>query len=141
LLIEIIAGKHGALGEDTVARVLERLYAIGVKPDWWKLEPQATAAWTQSIEAITRNDPPIAAASLLLGLEAPDGDLVECVPPVPACRWSRALRSAGRSLSNPPAPGFAGRIGDAEAVDTDGGVASQRLVAAWREAVAECRHA
>src|SRR6185503_19693368 len=37
LLLEIIAGKHGALGENTVASVLERLYALGIKPDWWKL--------------------------------------------------------------------------------------------------------
>ena len=44
LLIEIIAGKHGALADDTVARVLERLYALGIKPDWWKLEPQKTPA-------------------------------------------------------------------------------------------------
>ena len=41
LLIEIIAGKHGRLDETTVARALEELYALGIKPDWWKLEPQA----------------------------------------------------------------------------------------------------
>ena len=48
LLIEIIAGKHGVLAEDTVAAVIERLYQLGIKPDWWKLEPQASeAAWTR----------------------------------------------------------------------------------------------
>ncbi|HKU48018.1 MAG TPA: 5-dehydro-2-deoxygluconokinase, partial [Burkholderiales bacterium] len=40
LLVEIIAGKQGALADDTVAAVIARLYAIGVKPDWWKLEAQ-----------------------------------------------------------------------------------------------------
>ena len=40
LLVEIIAGKHGPLDDDTIAAVIERLYALGIKPDWWKLEPQ-----------------------------------------------------------------------------------------------------
>ena len=44
LLIEIIAGKHGRSTDDTIARALAELYALGIKPDWWKLEPQASAA-------------------------------------------------------------------------------------------------
>ena len=40
LLVEIIAGKHGTVDDGTIARALEELYALGIKPDWWKLEPQ-----------------------------------------------------------------------------------------------------
>src|SRR5262249_43295549 len=40
LLLEIIAGKNGELGEDTLARALSRMYEIKIRPDWWKLEPQ-----------------------------------------------------------------------------------------------------
>ncbi len=40
LLVEIIAGKHGPLQDDTVARHPAALYDLGIKPDWWKLEPQ-----------------------------------------------------------------------------------------------------
>src|SRR5262249_51792761 len=70
LLVEIIAGKHGILGEDTVARVLYRLYEIGLKPDWWKLEPQATpAAWAGIADIIARHDP-YCRGVVLLGLEA-----------------------------------------------------------------------
>jgi len=48
LLIEIISSKHGAVGEDTVARALQEIYQAGLKPDWWKLEPQANvAAWPE----------------------------------------------------------------------------------------------
>jgi 5-dehydro-2-deoxygluconokinase len=43
LLVEIICGKHGPLNEDTSAKVMQRLYSLGIKPDWWKLEPQKTA--------------------------------------------------------------------------------------------------
>src|SRR5690606_31503391 len=46
LLVEIIAGKHGKLDDDTIARALQELYDLGIKPDWWKLEPQHSAqAW------------------------------------------------------------------------------------------------
>ena len=33
-------------------RVLERLYALGIRPDWWKLEPQATAAAWDAIDRV-----------------------------------------------------------------------------------------
>ena len=44
LLIEIIASRHGPLSDDTTARALGELYAAGIKPDWWKLEPLASPA-------------------------------------------------------------------------------------------------
>jgi len=40
LLLEIIAGRHGELREETVAGVLARIYELDIRPDWWKLEPQ-----------------------------------------------------------------------------------------------------
>ena len=43
LLVEIIASKNGPLTDDTISRALEELYALGIKPDWWKLEPQASS--------------------------------------------------------------------------------------------------
>ncbi len=58
LLVEIIAGKHGTLDDTTVPRALEELYALGIKPDWWKLEPQASpAAWAKIEAVIAENDP------------------------------------------------------------------------------------
>ncbi len=74
-LIEIIAGKHGKLAEDTVPRALEELYALGIKPDWWKLEPQASAtAWNAIGKVIEKNDP-WCRGVVLLGLEAPQDEL------------------------------------------------------------------
>ena len=35
--------------DDTIARALDELYALGMKPDWWKLEPQRSAAAWGSI--------------------------------------------------------------------------------------------
>jgi 5-dehydro-2-deoxygluconokinase len=75
LLVEIIAGKHGTLAEDTVPRALQELYDLGIKPDWWKLEPQVSAsAWNAIGKVIDRNDP-WCRGVVLLGLEAPQDEL------------------------------------------------------------------
>jgi hypothetical protein len=50
LLIEIIAGKHGRSRMTPCRARLEELYALGIKPDWWKLEPQASAPRGRTIE-------------------------------------------------------------------------------------------
>ncbi len=76
-LVEIIAGKHGPLEDDTVASVVRRLYDLGIKPDWWKLEPQRNAAaWKRIEEAIAQNDP-YCRGIVLLGLDAPENELFE----------------------------------------------------------------
>ncbi len=75
LLVEIIAGRNGPLGPDTVARAMQELYGLGIKPDWWKLEPQASpAAWAAIEQTIARNDP-WCRGVLLLGLDAPAEEL------------------------------------------------------------------
>jgi 5-dehydro-2-deoxygluconokinase len=77
LMIEIIAGKHGSIREDTVARALADLYARGIRPDWWKLEPQSTAgAWKNIVATIDRNDSHCRGI-VLLGLEAPEAELAK----------------------------------------------------------------
>jgi 5-dehydro-2-deoxygluconokinase len=75
LLVEIIAGKHGALGDDTVARVIAHLYGLGIHPDWWKLEAQpSVAAWHAIGQTIGKADP-LCRGVLLLGLDAPEAEL------------------------------------------------------------------
>ena len=77
LLVEIIAGKNGFLEDDTVARVLQELYALGIKPDWWKLEPQKTSqAWGNISKVITSNDS-YCRGIVLLGLDAPEAELAK----------------------------------------------------------------
>jgi 5-dehydro-2-deoxygluconokinase len=75
LLIEIIAGRHGPLGDDTVARVLGELYRAGIKPDWWKLEPQPSATAWRAVEKAIRDNDRWCRGVVLLGLEAPEAEL------------------------------------------------------------------
>jgi 5-dehydro-2-deoxygluconokinase len=76
LLIEIIASKSGRLDEATIPRVMDDLYALGIRPDWWKLEPQmSAAAWGRIDAAILRHDPRCRGI-VLLGLEASTEELI-----------------------------------------------------------------
>jgi 5-dehydro-2-deoxygluconokinase len=117
LLIEIIAGKHGSIDDDTIARAIASVYATGVKPDWWKLEPQANARAWKNIEAtISRNDA-YCRGIVLLGLDAPLDDLKEAFSAVADVPMVKGF-AVGRSItSNSCQPWLAGRISDEEAVD------------------------
>ena len=130
MLVEIITTKHGPLADDTVARVLTRLYDIGVAPDWWKLEPQSAAAWARIAEVITDRDPRCRGV-MLLGLDAPLADLAEAFADAARCPVVRGF-AVGRTIFGEAARAWlAGAMDDAAAVDTMAARYGE-LVAAWR---------
>jgi 5-dehydro-2-deoxygluconokinase len=116
LLVEIIAARHGPLTDDTVARAIGELYGAGIRPDWWKLEPQkSTNAWRNIAATIEANDL-WCRGIVLLGLEAPlkelEGDfaLASDIPLVKGF-------AIGRTIFNHAAQEWLeGRIKDEEAV-------------------------
>ncbi|NPD66240.1 5-dehydro-2-deoxygluconokinase [Lichenicola cladoniae] len=130
LLIEIIAGKHGPLTDDTVPRILERLYSIGLKPDWWKLEPlRSGASWRAAGQVIEAGDP-LCRGVVMLGLDAPADDLIAAFSASAATPWVKGF-AIGRTIFIDPARAWlAGRIEDAEAVDTMA-ERFEALVQAW----------
>lgn len=71
LLVEIIAGKHGALGDNTISTVLSDVYDTGIKPDWWKLEAQPSEAAWEAIDQVIEARDPFCRGVVLLGLDAP----------------------------------------------------------------------
>lgn len=76
LLVEIIASRNGEVVDDTASRVIQRLYDLGLRPDWWKLEPSdSTEAWRNIERTIARNDPRCRGV-VLLGLSAPEEELI-----------------------------------------------------------------
>ncbi|WP_419911441.1 bifunctional 5-dehydro-2-deoxygluconokinase/5-dehydro-2-deoxyphosphogluconate aldolase [Hoeflea sp.] len=116
LLIEIVAGKHGSLDDRTIARALEEIYALGIKPDWWKLEPQGSqTAWANTQSVIERHDPRCRGI-VVLGLEAPVSELEETFR---ACAQVRMVRgfAVGRTIFADAARGWlAGKMTDEEAI-------------------------
>ena len=76
-LLEIIPSKVAPCGDDTTARIISRFYEIGVRPDWWKLEPMTTdAAWGRTCAAVKAGDP-WCRGIVVLGLDAPEDRLAE----------------------------------------------------------------
>ena len=57
-----------------LARSIQRFYNLGVRPAWWKLQPQKPAAWRAIADVIAECDP-WCNGVLLLGLDAPEETL------------------------------------------------------------------
>jgi 5-dehydro-2-deoxygluconokinase len=133
LLVEIIASKHGPVNDTTTARVIERLYQIGIKPDWWKLESQPSdAAWANIARLIDVHDP-LCRGIVLLGLEAPEEDLANAFQIARRCPRVKGF-AVGRTIFAEPAQAwFAGSISDGEAIQRMAESFS-RLCEAWCDA-------
>ena len=116
LLIEIIASRNGALGDTTVSRALAELYDAGLKPDWWKLEPQSSrAAWNEIDRVIEARDP-YCRGVVLLGLEASEQELERGFA---AARNARTVKgfAVGRTIfAEAVRAWLAGTISDEQAV-------------------------
>lgn len=131
LLIEIIAGKHGTLDGNTIARALEEHYALGIKPDWWKLEPQASARAWENISAVIHRNDPYCRGVVLLGLDAPEEELAKgfaAVAPHPIVKGF----AVGRTIFSTAAKAWlAGTMSDEQAT-ADMAQRFGNLVALWR---------
>ncbi len=117
LLIEIIAGKNGPLDDRTIATALGDLYALDIKPDWWKLEPQASATAWNIIETTIREHDPLCRGIVLLGLDAPAEELQAAFEASAGADMVRGF-AVGRTLfADAARKWLAGEITDDEAVD------------------------
>ncbi len=85
--------------DTTIARVMRRIYNLGVRPAWWKIEPPSREAWPYVLETIAAYDPHCNGV-LLLGLDAPEDECAASVRrggAVPPCRGF----AVGRSIFGP----------------------------------------
>lgn len=131
LLVEIICSKNGPFGDDTMASVMRRLYAIGIKPDWWKLEGQPTeAAWAAVDAAIAENDP-YCRGVVLLGLDAPLPELEAAFRLAQTAKTVKGF-AVGRSIFGEAARGWLGGTLDDEAAIAMMAERFGRLVEAWQ---------
>ena len=131
LLVEIICSKNGPVGDDTMASVMRRLYAIGIKPDWWKLEGQpSAAAWAAVDAAISENDP-YCRGVVLLGLDAPLPELEAAFRLAQTAKTVKGF-AVGRTIFGEAARGWlAGKLDD-EAATAMMAERFGRLVDAWQ---------
>jgi 5-dehydro-2-deoxygluconokinase len=139
-LIEIVAGRNGSLDETTLARVLTRLYDLGLRPDWWKLEPQTSAAAWTAISAVVSARDPLCRGVVLLGLDQPQDRLLAAFKAA-ACAPTVRGFAVGRTVFGATAERwFAGELDD-EAAVAEMAERYAALCAAWTEAKAESARA
>ncbi|MFC5394160.1 bifunctional 5-dehydro-2-deoxygluconokinase/5-dehydro-2-deoxyphosphogluconate aldolase [Bosea vestrisii] len=131
LLVEIICSKNGPVGDDTMASVMRRLYAIGIRPDWWKLEGQPTAAAWAAVDAVIAENDPYCRGVVLLGLDAPLPELEAAFRLAQTARTVKGF-AVGRSIFGEAARGWlAGKLDD-EAATAMMAERFGRLVDAWQ---------
>lgn len=134
-LLEIINGRHnGKPAEpEQILALLERLYGLGIYPDWWKLEPVDDAAFWQKAGAITRTYDPDIQGIIVLGKAMTDEHLRNVFR---VARSEKAVRgfAIGRTIFNTPAEEWcAGRIDD-DAARQMMADSFRTLIAAWHQA-------
>jgi len=116
LLLEVILPKGMAVEADTVADCLERFYALGIKPDWWKLEPSEDVAAWRNIEAVIQRNDPWCRGVVLLGLSAPIEELLASIKVAATIPVIKGF-AVGRTIFYDVAREWlAGRMGDSAAV-------------------------
>jgi 5-dehydro-2-deoxygluconokinase len=133
LLVEVIIRRAGREADARATpSVMRRLYHLGVRPAWWKLEAQPEESWREIAEVIATNDP-LCHGVLLLGLDASEEQIAQSFEIAARHAVCRGF-AIGRTIFGPPARDWlAGNIDDATA---SARVAKgyERMIEAWRRA-------
>lgn len=130
LLVEIIAGKNGALTDTTISTAISELYALGIKPDWWKLEPQASPTAWKNIDAVIEANDPFCRGIVLLGLEAPAAELTKAFEATLASPQVKGFAVGRTIFAHSAREWLAGRMSDEQAISDMAGRFGE-LTAAW----------
>lgn len=135
LLIEIIPPRAKPSDDTTIPRSLQRLYHLGIRPDWWKLPPMSEAAWQAVRDVIERHDD-LCRGVVLLGLDAPMDEVKAGFRDASASQICRGF-TIGRTLFAEPARQWlADQLDDNAFIEA---VADNyaELISTWREAATE----
>jgi 5-dehydro-2-deoxygluconokinase len=133
LLLEIILPRDMPIEPKTMSRALSRIYALDVRPDWWKLPPSGDATHWQAIQDTIGQEDPLCRGVLLLGLAEPETELIACFANAAPFAIVKGF-AIGRTIFQDVARAwFAGVMSDAAACKAMAARFS-RLVNAWHSA-------
>jgi 5-dehydro-2-deoxygluconokinase len=132
LLLEVIPPKDmldaGDSGEAEV-RAIRRLYALGLKPEWWKVPALSAANW-QALDALVRQEDPYCRGAVILGLSQPLEQLVAAFAEARSPLVKGFM--IGRSVwAQPSLAWLQGQIDDAE-FRRQVGANFRQLIEGWR---------
>ena len=117
LLLEIIPPGRAAADDGRIGSTLERIYNLGIRPDWWKLPPMSHTEW-QKIDEIIAKRAPHCRGVVILGLDAPMAKLkagFDASAGIDVCKGF----TIGRTIfASPGRKWLAGKIDDEAFVST-----------------------
>ena len=116
-LLEIITARNNSEPDfDSVAPIMQRFYDIGVKPDWWKLEPGREKSYWEGVGTIIdENDPPCQGV-IVLGLNGTAESIGESFKTAAALPWVKGF-AVGRTVFSQAAQDWLARkIDDTTAI-------------------------
>jgi 5-dehydro-2-deoxygluconokinase len=129
LLLEISSGGAGVLQADTDGRVLSRLYELGIRPDWWALEPQRRdTSWESCARVIGASDP--YCRGILVALRVPRAQEAPLLSGAAASPLVRGF-IAGGGIIDDVAPAWLSEQTSAESVTAEIAERFRALVEAW----------
>ncbi len=133
LLLEVILPREMPADSQTMARALSAIYALGVRPDWWKLPPRGGSAHWQAIQATIEREDPLCRGVLLLGMSQTETELIACFGAAAPFAIVKGF-AIGRTIFQDAARAwFCGAMNDADACQAMASNFS-RLADAWQGA-------
>lgn len=129
-LLEVILPADMQRNDAYYLRAVQRIYNLGIKPDWWKLPPLAAETW-DALDALVGERDPHCHGVVILGL---DGSMDQLRIGFDAAAGKRIVKgfAVGRTIFMAPACDWMlGNIDDAECIQRIGSN-YRRLIALWR---------
>ncbi len=132
-VLEVMPRRPTDAAENIVISAVQRYYAIGLQPDWWKLPPLADASAWRSVGDLIRENDEYCRGILILGFDSSDDVLGRAFAAAAREPLVRGF-AVGRAIFWSAADDwFAGRIGDGDAV-TRIAARYQHVRRMWRDA-------
>jgi len=97
LLLEIILPAGLASDAHTRGRALTALYELGIKPDWWKLEPVLDSQSWRHVESAIEAYDPFCRGIVLLGAAASQDGLLQAFSVAAPFKWIKGF-AVGRTI-------------------------------------------
>ncbi len=130
-LLEIITARNGNSPDfESVPTIMQRFYDIGVRPDWWKLEPGSEQNYWQSVGQVIDSNDKYCQGIIVLGLDGSIESISQSFLLAATQPWVKGF-AVGRTIFSESAKNwFAEKINDATAVAE---MRSQyrAMIAAW----------
>ncbi|WP_262692719.1 bifunctional 5-dehydro-2-deoxygluconokinase/5-dehydro-2-deoxyphosphogluconate aldolase [Kordiimonas aestuarii] len=130
LLVEVIPPATLPRDDKTVTDVIERLYDIGIYPDWWKLPTPLSEVEWQALSATVEGRDQYCRGIVLLGLDAPEADVMAAIENAAHHKVCKGF-AVGRTIFGEVARAwFAGDMDD-NAAQTEMAQRYSRLINCW----------